>query len=63
MARKKRHKKRKSTGVSTVDVYQTVRRTWAINPATKVSATEKGYKRSRSRREARQLAEKEGADA
>lgn len=52
-------KKRKPSVARTVDVYRTVRRTWTINPATKVSGTEKGYKRSRVKQNVRKQLKKE----
>jgi hypothetical protein len=52
-------KPRKPSTVRTVDVYQKVRRMWTINPATKMSATQKGYKRSHVKRQVRKQMEKE----
>ncbi len=54
-------KKRKPAVARPVDVYRTVRRTWTINPATKVSGTKKGYQRSRVKQNVRQQLEKEEA--
>jgi hypothetical protein len=54
-------KKKKTPTISTVEVYRKTRRTWAINPVTKVTDTEKGYKRARAKKDVRQRIEREDA--